>query len=86
MDDRGGRGSQRYTQAEHTQPQRHWCLPFCTAPSHETYGHADPEAFALLNEIAQYAAVVGSVSKKLFMVNAMRDLSTDLCRGIPGKS
>ena len=50
--------------------------------SHEMYGHAGPEAFALLNEIAEYAACIGSVSKKLFMENAMRDLSTTLCRGV----
>jgi hypothetical protein len=50
--------------------------------SHKTYGHAGPEAFALLNEIAEYAAGIGSVSKKLFMENAMRDLSTTLCRGV----
>ena len=50
--------------------------------SHETYGRAGPEAFALLNEIAEYAAGIGSGSKKLFTENAMRDLSTTLCRGV----
>ena len=50
--------------------------------SHETYGRAGLEAFALLIEIAEYAAGIGSVCKKLFMENAMRDLSTTLCRGI----
>ena len=50
--------------------------------THEAYGRAGPEAFALLNEIAEYAAGIGSVSKKLFMENAMRDLSTTLCRGV----
>ena len=49
--------------------------------SHETYGRADPEAFALLNEIAEHAAGIGSVSKKLVMESAMRELSTILCRG-----
>ena len=49
---------------------------------HETYNRAGPEAFALLNEIAEYAAGIGSVSKKLFMENSMRDLSTTLCRGV----
>ena len=48
---------------------------------HETYGRAGPEAFALLNEIAEYAAGVGSVSKKLFTENVMRDLSTTHPRG-----
>ena len=40
-------------------------LPF----SHETYGRTGPDAFALLNEIADYAAGIGSVSRnsKLFM-------------------
>ena len=35
--------------------------------SHETYGRADPAAFDLLNEIAEYAAGTGYVSEKLFM-------------------
>ena len=51
-------------------------------PSRETYGRAGPEAFALLNEIAEYASGIGSVSKKVCMENAMRDLSTILCRGV----
>ena len=50
--------------------------------SHETYGRAGPEAVALLNEIAENAAGIGSVSKKLFIENAMRGLSTTLCRGV----
>ena len=50
--------------------------------SHETYGRAGPPAFALLNELAEFAASTGAVSKKIFMENAMRDLSTTLCRGI----
>ena len=54
--------------------------------SHETYDRAGREAFALLNEIAENAAGVGSVSRELFMENAMQDVSTTLCRGLPGKS
>ena len=49
---------------------------------HETYGRAGPPAFALLHELAEFAASTGAVSKKIFMENAMRDLSTTLCRGI----
>ena len=45
-----------------------------------------PEAFALLNEIAEYTAGIGSVSRKLYMENAMRDLSTTLCQGWRSKS
>ena len=44
------------------------------------------EVFAVLNEMAECAAGIGSVAKKLFMDNAARDLSTTLCRGLPGKS
>ena len=50
--------------------------------SHETYGRAGPPAFALLHELAEFAASTGAVSKNIFMENAMRDLSTTLCRGI----
>ena len=50
--------------------------------SHETYGHAGPEAFTLLNEIAEYAAGIRSVSKKLFMEYAMHSLGTTLYRGV----
>ena len=50
--------------------------------SHETFGRAGPAAFALLNEIAEFAASSGVVSKRIFLENAMRDLSTTLCRGI----
>ena len=50
--------------------------------SYETYGRVGPEAFAHLNEIAEYAIGIGSVSKKLFIENAMRDLSTTPCRGV----
>ena len=50
--------------------------------SHETFGRAGPVAFALLNEIAEFAASSGVGSKNKFSENAMRDLSTTLCRGI----
>ena len=50
--------------------------------SHETFGRAGPAAFALLKEIAEFAAGSGVVSKRLFLENAMRDLSTTLCQGI----
>ena len=32
--------------------------------SHETYGRAGPAAFALLHELAEFAASTGAVSKK----------------------
>ena len=50
--------------------------------SHETFGRAGPAAFALLNEIAECAVSSGVVSKRISLENAMRDLSTTLCRGI----
>ena len=50
--------------------------------SHETYGWAEPPAFALLHELSEFADSTGAVSKKSFMENVMRDLSTTLCRGI----
>ena len=50
--------------------------------SHETFGRAGPEAFALINEVAVFAASSGVVSKRAFLESAMRDLSTSLCRGI----
>ena len=50
--------------------------------SHETFGRAGPAAFALLIDIAEFAACPGVVSIKIFLENAMRDLSTTLCRGI----
>ena len=50
--------------------------------SHETHGRAGPPSFALLHELAEFAASTGAVSKKVFMEDAMRDLSTTLCRGI----
>ena len=81
----GNHGSQRCTQAEQTQPHLHWCLPFCTAESRDKRSRG-PRGFVLLNEIAEYSAGIASVSKKLFMENAMRDQSTTLCRGVPGKS
>ena len=37
---------------------------------------------ALLHELAEFASSTGAVSKKIFMENAMRDLSTTLCCGI----
>ena len=48
--------------------------------SHETHRRPNPEAFAPLNKIAEYAAGIESVSKKLFVENEMRDLSTTLCQ------
>ena len=50
--------------------------------SHETYGRAGRPAFALLYELAEFAASTGAVSKKIFMENVMRELSTTLCHGI----
>ena len=49
-------------------------------PIHGTYGRAGREAFALLNEIAQYAAGIGSVWQNIFMENAMLDPSNSPCR------
>ena len=50
--------------------------------SHESYGRAGPPTFELLHELSEFAASTGAVSKKIFMENAMHDLSTTLCRGI----
>ena len=50
--------------------------------SHETYGSAGPEAFALLNMIGEYAAGIRSVSKKMLLEKTMRDLSRNLCWGV----
>ena len=50
--------------------------------SHETFCCAGRPAFALLNEIAEFAASSGVVSIKVVLENAMRDLSSALCRGI----
>ena len=47
----------------------------------ETYGRAGPPAFALFHELAEFAASTGAVSE-MTLENAMRDLSTTLCRGI----
>ena len=49
---------------------------------HETYGLAGPPAFVLPHELAEFAASTGAVSKKVFMENAMRNLSTTLYLGI----
>ena len=50
--------------------------------SHETFGHAGPAAFTLLNDIAEFATSSGDESKRAFLENAMRGLSTTLCREI----
>ena len=47
--------------------------------SHETFGRAGPAAVALLYEIAEFAATSGFLSKRIFLENAMRDLSATLC-------
>ena len=47
--------------------------------SQETFGHA---AYALLNEIAEFAASSGVVFKRSFLETTMRALCTTLCRGI----
>ena len=49
---------------------------------HEKFGRAGPAALALRNEIAEFAGDFGAVSKRVLLENAMRDLSTTLCRGI----
>ena len=71
MNNRGDRGSQRCTQCSRTGAGACCFVPL---------SRAGLEAFAL-NEIAEYAAGIGSDSKKLFVENAMRDLTTTLCRG-----
>ena len=49
---------------------------------YETYGRASAKAFALLNDIAKYAAGIESVSMKLCMEDVMCDLSPGtLCWG-----
>ena len=50
--------------------------------SHETYGRVGPAAFAFLNRIADVAAGSGAASRRVFLENAMRDLSTTLCRAV----
>ena len=90
MDDKGDRGSQRRTQAEPIQPHRHWCLPFCSAKSRDVWSRGprglcsaeQAKTAKYAAKIAEYTAGIGSVSKKLFMENAMRDLSITLCRGV----
>ena len=52
------------------------------ALSHETFGRAGPATVALFNEIVEFLASSGVVSQTIFLENAMRDLSTTLCRGI----
>ena len=55
----------------------------CRGPlSHETYCRAGPAAFALLHELADFTALTGAVSQNILMQNAMRELSTTLCRGV----
>ena len=46
--------------------------------SHEPNGRTGPEAFALINEIADNAAGIEFVFKQLSVENAMRDLATTL--------
>lgn len=53
-------------------------IPLC----HETYGRVGPAAFAFLNRLADVAAGSGAASRRLFLENAMRDLSTTLCRAV----
>ena len=53
-----------------------------TATREFSLGGAEPAVFALLNEIAEFAASSGVVSKRAFLENAMCDLSMTLCRGI----
>ena len=48
----------------------------------DKYGRAGPLALALLHELAEFAPSTGAVSKKIFMENALRNLSTTLCRGV----
>ena len=50
--------------------------------SHEVSARAGPPTSALLHEIAESAASPGAVPTKVFMENAMRNLSTARCRGI----
>lgn len=50
--------------------------------SHETYGRVGPAAMKFLDRIARTAAGAGNISKRAFLENAMRRLSTTLCRGI----
>ena len=43
---------------------------------------AGPAAFPLFNAIVEFAASSGIVPKRIFLENAMCNLSTTLCRGI----
>ena len=52
----------------------------------EAGARAGPPALVLLHEVAEFAASTRAVSKKIFMENAMRDLSTALCVASHGKS
>lgn len=50
--------------------------------AHETYGRVGPAAYQFLNSLADVAASSGTVSKRAFIENSMRRLSTALCRGV----
>ena len=45
-----------------------------------------PPAFALVHEAAEVTASTGTVSKKIYIENAMCNLSTMLCRPVPTHS
>eukprot|EP00892_Ulva_mutabilis_P000040 jgi/Ulvmu1/10036/UM059_0085.1 len=49
---------------------------------HETYGRVGRDAYRFLQTVAEVAAGHGAVSKRTFLLNAMRDLSTTLCRAL----
>ena len=49
------------------------------ALSYETFGRAEHAAFALMKEIAQFAASSGVVSTRIVLENAMRNLAITLC-------
>ena len=50
--------------------------------SHGKFGRAGPAAFALVNDIAEFAASSWVLFREFFWENGKRDLSTTLCRGI----
>ena len=50
--------------------------------SHETFGRVGPAAFAFLARVAKVAAGTGAAGQRLFLENAMRDISTTLCRAV----
>ena len=50
--------------------------------AHETYGRVGPAVFAFLNRIADAAASSGAASRHVFLENAMRDISTTMCRAV----